>query len=439
MIAPTTNQMELFNETTPDYGTKDPRTVTYCTVKFTVGWLPGALGFTEQAKSALAANLGVDRKIIRGSYAILGAGRDPLIQEGAALKRLLIATRESFTIPEYTLTASAADTSNLKPEKVKGSYLIEACKVEEFLERFNMIREQYLQWGKRVAEPENYQRIRDADELGLAQDWAVIASKYPTAEALADSVTCDMPRIEPFDASFTLADVAPATARYLRQQAQDRLNASVEGATAELVLEFKSMIESVSRNCGKRVRLMPPVEGLTRSDLHNAEVQQILRHTDNEDIPIGKLLVTVQRCQSRDSDPTKLIQVGKPEDLLLTEVEYQALRPYETDEHRALMQSTFDNLMWLANKISSVKSMLGETEGAESLTGLADEVSDMLGSLGGSAAEITKQLRNSNYTRTATKNTFNDFLQRITTQEIEVKTRNKTLRRKIKIGGNSDE
>ena len=129
----------------------------------------------------------------------------------------------------------------------------------------------------------------------------------------------------------------------------------------------------------------------------------------------------------------------KPEDLLLTEVEYQALRPYETDEHRALMQSTFDNLMWLANKISSVKSMLGETEDAKSLTGLADEVSDMLGSLGGSAAEITKQLRNSNYTRTATKNTFNDFLQRITTQEIEVKTRSKTLRRKIKIGGNSDE
>ena len=79
------------------------KTVTYCTVKFTVGWLPGSIGFTEQAKAVLASGLGTDSKVIRGSYAILGASRDSLIQEGAALRRLLTLIRDSYTIPEYTL------------------------------------------------------------------------------------------------------------------------------------------------------------------------------------------------------------------------------------------------------------------------------------------------------------------------------------------------
>jgi hypothetical protein len=63
--------------------------VQYCTVRFMAGWLPGSIGFTEAAKSVLAQQRGLDKKIVRGSYAILGASRDPLIKEGAALKRLL--------------------------------------------------------------------------------------------------------------------------------------------------------------------------------------------------------------------------------------------------------------------------------------------------------------------------------------------------------------
>jgi len=432
MIAAAQGQLELFNETTPDYGTVDAPKVTYCTVKFTVGWLPGALGFTEQAKMALADTLGVDKKIIRGSYAILGAGRDPLIQEGAALKRLLLSVRDAFTIPEYTLLSSAADDNNLKPDKVKGSYLIEACKVEEFLTRFNQIREQYLQWGKRVADPENYFRIREADRLGLAQDWHVVASKYPTAEALADSVTCDIPRIEPFDASFTLSDVAPATAKMLREQAEARLAASIGGATDELVLEFKSMVEAVARNCGKRIRLMPP-EDHARADLRNAEVQQIQVPSANEDIPVDKFLITVQRYRTAAND--KLVQHGKSEDILLLKSEYMELRPYETDEYRSLMQSSFENLMWLAEKINSVKSMLGSSETADSLTNLATQVSNTLSNLGGSASEITKQLRNSNYARTMARASFDDLLHKITTQEMEVRLKSKTPRRKVRFAG----
>jgi hypothetical protein len=416
----------------------DKKTVTYCTVKFTVGWLPGSIGFTEQAKAVLASGLGTDAKVIRGSYAILGASRDSLIQEGAALRRLLTLIRDSYTIPEYTLVASAAnDVDSLKPEKIKGSYLIEACKVEEFMARFNEARLQYLAWGKRVAEPANYERIKEADRISLAKDWDIVCSKYPTAAQLADAVTCDIPRIEPFDAAFTLADVAPATAKFLREQAEKRLNASVEGATSELITEFKEMVEAVAKNCGKRIRLLPGL-GSARQELRYAEVQQILRHTDDEEVPVGKLLVTVQTASPKPGSPDSFVQTGKPNTLLLTEAEYKELQPYETEEHRALTQSAFENLQWLAQKISAVKTMLGSDKQVNDLTNLADEISTTLGALGGSAAEITKQLKNSSFARTTTKQTFGKFFDRIVAQEIEIKAKNKVARRKIKVGGGEE-
>lgn len=409
------------------------KTVQYCTVKFTVGWLPGSVGFTEAAKSALAEARGTDKKAIRGSYAILGASRDPLIKEGTALKRILTTIRDEYTIPEYTLRASAANSEeeNQRPHKVAGSYLIESCKIEEFLKRFEEARQQYLAWGKRVADPENYQRIRDADQVALDKDWEVIERKYPSAEQMADSVSCDIPKIEPFDASFTLADVAPETSKMLREQAEARLNASIEGATAELILEFKQMVEAVAKNCGKRIRLFPPV-GHAKQDLRNAEVLTIVRNSDDPDIPEGKVLLTVQPARPKSDDSDKFINVGKPLDLLVTTAEYAELKPFETEEYKQLTQASFDNLVWLAKKISTVKSMLNGEEDADSLTNLAKEVEGAISDLGGSAAEITKQLKNSSYARNAAKQTFTDFFNRLKDTEIEVRTRSK-VKRKIKV------
>lgn len=417
----------------------EKKTVQYCTVKFTVGWLPGAVGFTEAAKSALADARGTDKKAIRGSYAILGASRDPLIREGTALKRLLTTIRDEYTIPEYTLRVSAKTVeenaeNQARPEKVAGSYLIESCKIEEFLQRFDDARKQYLAWGKRVAEPENYERIRNADMIALDKDWEVIEKKYPSAQAMADSVSCDMPKIEPFDASFTLADVAPETSKMLREQAEARLNASIEGATAELVLEFKQMVEAVAKNCGKRIRLLPPMG--PRQSLRHAEVVQILRHEDDPDIPEDKLLLTVQHAKPKSEDSDKFINVGKPEEIMVTKAEYAELRPFETEEYKQLTTSGFENLMWLAKKISTVKSMLNGEEDADSITNLAREVESALGDMGNSAAEITKQLKNSTYARNAAKQTFTDFFDRLKDQEMEIRQRGGRVKRKIKVLNN---
>ena len=416
--------VDEINEENMDEGTA----VQYCTVKFTAGWLPGSIAFTEQAKSVLAAERGLDKKVIRGSYAILGASRDPLIKEGAALKRVLTEIRNSFTIPEYSLRSTAGGESE-KPLKVTGSYLIESAKIEEFLERFEEARKQYLAWGKRVAESWNYDRIRNADEAFLGDDWAVVEKKYPSAESMADAISCDMPKIEPFDASFTLADVAPETAKMLRKQAAARLEASVEGATSELILDFKEMVESIAKNCGKRVRLLPPMG--PQADLRHAEVQQILRSHESDDVPENHVLVTVQRVTAKDETLTAFQNVGKSQDMLLTETQYKAMNAYETEEYRQLAKSSFDNLLWLAKKISTVKTMLGDSEETNGLIGLVQEVESTLGEMGGSAAQITRELKGSSIARKVMKTTFNSYFDRIKEHEIVVKEKSR-IRRRIK-------
>jgi hypothetical protein len=397
--------------------------VTYCTVKYTIGWLPSSVGFTEQTKSILAQTQNLDSKVIRGSYAILGASNEPLIQEGTQLKRMLSSIRDEFTIPEYTLVGTATAADELKPEKVPGSYLIESSKVDEFLARFNAVRDQYLLWGARVAETENYEKIRNSDKAKLGKDWEVVEKKYPSAKELADSISCDVPRIEPYAATFTLADVAPATAAKLAKQAEQRLSASVDGAVGELVYELKEMVATVAKNCGKRIRLLPNSDNPNYA-LRNAEVREILRSDANEEIPKGYVQLTLQNCVAVNNG---FKQVGKEQTLLLTDQEYLALNPYETDEYKSLTQSGFSNLLWLAQKITSVKQMLGDN--GTSIVSLAEEVQKTLTDIGNSPESITRNIRDSGYARKSAQTTFNELLSKITTQEIELRKMNKVGRK----------
>lgn len=415
----------------------------YYSVKFQIGWLPGAIGFTETAKTALASELGVERRIIRGSYAILGASRDPLIKEGVAMRRTLAEIRNQYTIPEYTLAATANPNAAKRAEKVAGSYLIECCRIEEFMSRFADVRELYLAWGRRVGEPENYERIRNADRDALGRDWTVIASKYPTAAELMDAVSCDVPRIEPFNGTLDLETLAPATARLLREQAEERLNASIDGAVAELVYEFSQMTAAVAKNCGKRVRCQPTAEKY--SHLRDAEVLSITPHEhDPENVPSGYLLISVQPVQPRfnqsQTEATKFTAKGKPETLLLTPEDYAAeLQPYETAENRVLTQTAFSNIEEFAAKITRIKTMFGEQQGVTTLVNLAEQVQHILHDMGGNAAAITKQLRGSEFARKECKRNFAQIAATLTQQQTELREAGKAVRRKIRTSTSEDE
>lgn len=412
--------------------------VNLLSVSFTIGWLPGAICLTEAAKDALAAARGIDKKVIRGNYAILGASKDSLIKQGASLKRLLVQVRDEFTIPEYTIKQTAAGLSgskSFKPEKVGGSYLIEQSNVGKFFERFEDVRKQYLEWGARVSEPHNYERIKNADMLALSQDWHIIASKYPTAEQMADAINCDSPRFEPFNSKIHLEHLAPETANRLRVQAENRLSASIEGATTALISDFREVIEAVTKSCGHRTRLLPIDPKWAH--LRNAEVVSLVSHEENEDVPEGSLMLTLQQVNSKQSakGDEKFVAAGKPITMVLTSADYANLKPYSTSEYKHLTQASFDSLMWTAKKIVNVQETLASAklfDDGDTVINMAKDVENLLASMGDSSSDITKQLKNSSYARKAASETFSGLLTQIRATEIKVKETNKK-RRKIRM------
>jgi hypothetical protein len=401
-------------------------TTQYCTVRFTVGWLPSSVGFTDAAKLALASGRDLDKKVIRGSYAILGASRDPFIKQGAALKQVLMSLRDEYTIPEFTLRAAAGSGQTSEPSvKVKGSHIIETRKIEEFLSRFEEARQAYLRWGRQFQDPEVYSRIRNADEVALGLDWDIVSHKYPSADKLADSISCEIPAVSPFDIDFTLADVAPETARRLQEYAQARLTASIDGAMSELLQEFEDLVSTVAKNCGTRMRLMPPAQP-EYAQYRDAEVVSIWTSVEDADIPADSVMVELQFV---DHDRKN---VGVPVKMLKTRTEFAALRAYETDEYRALTTSGFENLMWLTQRLANVKSVLAaDPDEQTTVQSLVDRVTAQLANLGGSAADIAAQVKKAPALRQQVQGFFNNVKKQLVAKQIEVKTKQNNRRRAI--------
>jgi hypothetical protein len=65
-------------------------------------------------------------------------------------------------------------------------------------------------------------------------------------------------------------------------------------------------------------------------------------------------------------------------------------------------------------------------------------VANTLHRLGGSAEEVTKELRNSKVVRVEAKAAFNGFLEKLTTQGMEIRKKSKVAR-KVQVGGAREE
>lgn len=402
--------------------------VSYCTVKFVVGSIPTSIALTNEAKEVIAKERGVAKNKIRGSYSILSAKSHELLQEGAELKRILVSIRKAYTIPKYAVS-TAANSKSLA-EKLDGEYLIEATRVDSFLEHFEIARKNYLNWGNRLCKEENYATIREIDETDLADDWKIVQAKYPSAEKLKSSIRCSIPEIIPFDVNFELKDVAPETAAKIKEQIEAQLAASAAGAIAELQQELLEMVGNVVKSCGKRIRLLPAPTH-ERANLRQAEVQEVITHKESADVPEGMLLITVQGVNTKSND--KFVNIGTPENILLTEAEYKSLNPYETNEYRKLSASCFNNIMELTDRIEKVKNMLGDNEETKDLNDLATKISTLLASSGKSADSIATELRSSTMARNTIKSAFKEFETTIKGQ-LETKLQKPlTAKRRIKI------
>lgn len=399
-------------------------TVNMSVVSMTIGSPPGQVGFTKTAKQVLHNTLGVNLKSIRGSYAILGASLHPLMKQGAALRRNLTAIRDRWTIPEYGIKNTSANIGSTQMYRIAGSYLIENANIENFLTEYQIAAEQYLLWGAKVTEEDNYNQIRETDKQSLGADWSVVELRYPSREALAAYISCEMPKITPYAANYDLADVAPKTMAILRKQMLERLEATVSGATAELLVEFQIMVDAVARTCGTRSRLNPPKSHPLHDQLFHAEVIRKLTSFEASeagvDAGLGRDAYEIQPvARSEKGDGWR--KQGEAQIYVFTPAEYAALLPYETDEYRSLQTSSFENVLQMADKIQTVASMLSTDVNSVPLLEIVAKAKEQLLQMGSTPAQIAAQTKKSSFARNALRKSMQDLASSLQVQSDKIR------------------
>lgn len=381
----------------------------FYSITLSVGWLPGSVNLPEAAKAAIVTARGSSEKSIRGSYSILGSLNNPLIKEGLALRRRIHLLLEQFTLPEYCVLA-ASNSENPEAAKIRGARLIAESKLEEFLSLFNAARTDYLLWGERITQEDNYEMLRELDQSALGQDWETVSQRYPTREDLRESISCDTPQLKEVCVDFSTSNLPKYIQDQLREMATNQIETTIENATLELVSNFRTMVSQISRNCGPRQRVQE-VPG--RPDLRQAEILESTTNEVDEEVPEGHVMVRLQPSKEKDG---KLVQNGKPEVVLMTKAEFSVCQPYNTTEKRVLTRAGIENLMLLIDKIKNVKDILRE-ENSTSIDSVLSEVIQHVSMLGRDSETVSNTLASSTAMRQHTGEVFSQLTK--TLQETE--------------------
>jgi hypothetical protein len=391
----------------------EPKGVKLYTVRTRIGWLPGSIALSPEAKAAIAAARDCDPKSIRGSYQILGSSRNPLIKEGREIRSVLSSVIEQYTIPEYA--AMAATDNKVLFQKSPGSRVIEESAIPEFLKRFFEILDVYLNWGKRLSIESNYYQLLEDDRKSLGKDWYLIGNRYPSPDALSNAISCEEPVFLPFQTQIGIEQIAPEVFEKLKQSMLDRVNATLNGATSELLLSLREAVAQVAKSLGRKTRLAGNEK---HPELKNAEVVSVITHTENPDIPENSLYVTLFPA-SEDGKRT-----GKEISKIFTEEEYQGLKPWETTENRKITEAGFKNLNFVIERIKNVKEAL-DPDSSESLTEFSDAVAQILGRVGSSVEETANTLKKNSVIRQNLHNELSNLAQTILVKETETSTNQK--------------
>ena len=376
-------------------------------VEIHIGWIPGQVAITPDAKQAIAQARGVALDKIKGSYSIMGGNSLPFIKEGRKIRQSIFELRDQFTIPKFVKAGEINSAPMIL--KVAGHYLLPEDRVGVFVEQYGYLRDLYTDWTKRLTD-EMYDEIKEYDRLNLASDWVVIQDRYPTRESLAVTAVCSKPIITPYVSEFVIPNVDSSVVEDLCSNANQIIQNSIEGAVEVLYTEFEQLIARLAKSCSPKIRLNPPFEHPWASMLSNAEV---LEKTEVE----GSDTLTVKLQPVRyDSEKGKYINLGDPVDYQLTHEKFAALRPKTTDEYRALHDSSFDAVFSLVSKFDNLKASLESSSRFETLESLVTKINNSLQAIGRDSSSVASAVRKSGNKRNAIGEAMSQLEQSIRTE-----------------------
>jgi hypothetical protein len=386
-------------------------------LKLEITWLTTSRQIEGVLASKMLNSVNATKRAVSLSKKLFSSSH-PAVKAATAAKQAIISYRDSMTIPVAAIPASAMSSQKTNEKtglmmKEPGARMILSNMIDEFTTQLDVLVGNLHAAVKMMDEQLESIKARDKQEL---QD-LYNEDDYP--ESVSEFVQVRGPFFSEVKYTADFEKLAPKTCQRAMTQLRAKLAGTADLAAADFAKALMQVTETIANQLGKRVRLKPPS---THPDKHlrDAEVVGVRNHLTDEAIPDGMLLVEVRyegKLRKKDPQhelpewasevsipPAKVTETkgrGKDakaghsttETLILSEEEYAALKPYETEEQKKVSVSTLENLQGKIDAFKNIGSMLG-AHGAP-IKKAVDELDELIRSGGRNNGEVLNEMRNS--------------------------------------------
>jgi hypothetical protein len=394
----------------------------------------------------IAAYRNADPNALDMSLKIFDPKEFPSIKEGATIKKDWDLLVSKFAFSKHSIVERLIKKNGHTPEEGeteeaneldKGRYGIRNEDIEEFMELFNEIKNEYMAWGQRLLE--RYDVIRERDKARLSGYWSLIRHKYPTRDYVESRIRVRVPAFTSANITLNVAEHLPtAMKQAMERQAKAECASNVAALTAKTEDTLLAGLELGIKQLGKRTRVYPNITDSEYNHLREGEVALFEEHEDDkENIPEGFVRVKIQLVQTDENGKrtNKRDQGGNPvtETLMISGEEFDdRLKPREsTDEYCRLFDSMVQDIFDQDDHADKYEEML--SIGKSPIRGLMRRAKDILGEHGESASSITKRLKESDHRRNNVSGALSELKREVAARIVVRTQKKKSHRRKLNV------
>jgi len=371
-----------------------------------------------------------DSDMVSISLKMLDSG-NPYIKKMNSCIESITSYRDSMTIPELQLPLlTTGNTVNVGGEtgeqkarkllrKKPGVRIIMAGDVDEFDKYMTTILIPNLLKAVEEAN-ENIDEIREETKEKLKKNFRedLFPEKF--------DVGIRGPEYGEVGVSTEFEKLCPSAAIRLKDRVQRHLMETAELAVADLANNMMELAEITAQQLACKTKFSPPSGGKYYHLKDGVLVGTKISADDPFNIPEGQRIITVKYMDGKKS----VTEDFGP----MTDVEYELLQPYSSEQRGKIYETTFDKLCGELERFQKWGSKLGEI-GAP-LSTIATDIRSVLIQGGGSlnAKKITDELKQSTFFRNtaaatiaAAADKLEDF---ISTMPIKPKARSRQISRK---------
>lgn len=361
-----------------------------------VNWFSGSAA----AKGAVADEMMKVAKAEKDAASIstnLFSSKHPLVAACEAAKRALYTFRDMKTFPLAKIGALLSTDSSLtliesKPggagagrrivAKDSGIRVIGREKLDGFIQQIQEI------YGPAVVSAVQKLNAALPQVLEFEKNRQ---GKLFRAENYPQEVHCSI-RIQPrrIGLGIDFEKHCPNAAASLKAHAQKQLTDTVELAVADFVDSFLGCVKTVANQLGYRMRVRPDKKDPVYGYLHDAEVVAVVKPEDDPSIPAGQLAVEFRYLPAGEKR-------SKPEHLMLSEEQFQALRPYHTEERKKVVETSLEGFLWQLDRYREIADRSGAP--GKQLGEIVAKARDVFHSAGDNTSQMLKEMRDSSFFR----------------------------------------